>query len=107
MAKRKLNRIREIEELVAQINFKDKAFKQAIRFELKQDEVDLNRLRHWTNSDGVEVYVETWNAYRDLLKEEGISSKLLIQSYHHVYQNNYNKRVFAFAINYINNRSKK
>ena len=106
MAKRKLTRIREIEELVAQINFQDKAFKQAIRFELKQDEVDLNRLRHWINSDGVEVYVATWNSYRDLLKEEGISSKLLIQSYHHVYQNRYNQTVFALAMKYVLNKSR-
>lgn len=104
MAKRKLNRIKQIEQIVDAIDFKDKGFKQAIRYESKQQEVSFNRLRHYTNAEGVEVYVDTWNQYRDKLRDEGISSKMLIQSYHHVYQNQFNEAIFKHVVTYLKNK---
>lgn len=101
MPKRKLKRILEIENIVSEINFRDRGFKRALRYECKQKEVNFDRLRHWVDSNGIEVYVEVWKNYRDLLKEEGITSKLLIQAYHHIYVARYSNAIFQETINYL------
>lgn len=104
MPNRKGYRLVQIREMVEEINFNCKGFKQAVRLHTKEGQTDFNALRHWTNKDGEDVYIATWNIFRDELKDAGTTSKILFQKYHHEYQNKYNERIFVETLSYLRKR---
>lgn len=104
MPRRKAERLIEIAALVETIDFNVPEFKRQLRTELKQEEPDFNKMRHWINAEGVDQYVEIWKIHRSKLREEGVESKSLMQQYHHHYQNKHNEKMFIYIMKYLRNR---
>ena len=104
MPSRKPERLIEIREMVEAINFNNPEFKKALKESIKENENDFNKLRHWINKEGKDVYVNTWKVYLNKLREGGVTSRSLIQQYHHEYQNLYNNKMFLYIMTYLRKR---
>lgn len=101
MPPQKVERLNEISKLIENFDFNVKEFLDVLEIELQKEEVSFSSLRHFKNKEGKDMYVETWKEYRNKLREEGVSSKVLILQYHHRYSNLFNSKMFSAVVNYI------